>query len=198
MKGYWIEIVNNLLEPKHRKAMKESVWLFMWLLDKITSITEEGIGKVLGGKPITYEEVNKDLEVPERTYRDWVARLKKHQYITVKRAPNGLIFYVNKAKKRFGQRASDVQKSAYREGKSDMQKTQVGCAENAGSDVQKTQVAIRQYSRQYKTRQYSFNKKKPFYENQPMRWKQNRWWVIPADGGPWLEFAGDEKDIVYK
>ena len=153
MKGYWIEIVNNLLEPKHRKAMKESVWLFMWLLDKITSITEEQIGMVLGGKPITYEEVNKDLEVPERTYRDWVARLKKHQYIVAKRAPNGLIFYVNKAKKRFGQKTSDVQKPAYRKGRSDVQKTQVGCAEKVGSDVQKTQVAYRQDSRQYNTRQ---------------------------------------------
>ena len=52
MKGYFIEITNNLLDPKHQKAMKESVWLFMWLIDKMTSITEEGIGRVLGGKPI--------------------------------------------------------------------------------------------------------------------------------------------------
>jgi hypothetical protein len=69
MKGFYIEITNNLLEPKHRKAMGESVWLFMWLLDKITSISDEQIGKVLGGKPIKYEEVNNDLDITERTYR---------------------------------------------------------------------------------------------------------------------------------
>jgi len=154
MKGYWIEIVNNLLDPKHRKAMKESVWLFMWLLDKITSISEEQVGMVSGGKPIAYEEVNRDLDLPERTYRDWVSRLKKHQYIKTKRAPNGLIFFVNKAKKRFGQKIRDRQKSAYGKKdvdnpvenhmdnlgteKRDVQKTQVGYAEKVGSDVQKT------------------------------------------------------------
>ena len=47
-RGFYIEVTNNLLEHKHHKAMEESVWLFMWFLDKITSISEEGIGKVLG------------------------------------------------------------------------------------------------------------------------------------------------------
>ena len=107
MKGFFIEITNNLLDPKHRKAMKESVWFFMWLLDKITSITEEGIGKVLGGKPITYEEVNKDLDIPSRTYKDWVSRLRAAGYINTKRTPYGLIFEVNKAKKSWGRRAGN-------------------------------------------------------------------------------------------
>ena len=94
------------------------------------------------------------MDLPERTYRDWVSRLKKHQYIKTKRAPNGLIFFVNKAKKRFGQKIRDRQKSAYGKkdvdnpvenhvdnlgtGKRDVQKTQVGYAEKVGSDVQKT------------------------------------------------------------
>ena len=102
MKGFYIEITNNLLDPKHRNAMKESVWLFMWCLDKMTSISEEGIGKVLGGKPIKYKEVEKDLGISERTYARWVARLKKYQYINIKRTPYGCVITVNKAKKRFG------------------------------------------------------------------------------------------------
>lgn len=101
MKGFYIDITNNLLDPKHLKGMKESVWLFMWLLDKMTSITEEGVGMVLGGKPIKYEEVKDELEISERTYKRWVSTLKRHKYINVKRAPYGLILSVNKAKKRF-------------------------------------------------------------------------------------------------
>jgi biotin operon repressor len=29
---------------------------------------------------------------------------------------------------------------------------------------------------------------KRYYRNQEMRFAQNKWWVIPADGGEWLEF----------
>ena len=105
MKGFYIEITNNLLDPKHQKQMKESVWLFMWCLDKITSISEEGIGTVLRGKPITHQEVKKELDLSRRTYTDWVARLKKYKYINTTRAPRGLIFEVNKAQKRFGQKS---------------------------------------------------------------------------------------------
>lgn len=104
MKGFYIEVINDLLEPKHRKAMKESVWLFMWLLDKMTSISEEGVGTVLGGKPIKYEEVDRDLKLPERTYYRWINQLRENKYINTKKAPQGLIITVNKAKKRFHQR----------------------------------------------------------------------------------------------
>ena len=133
MKGFYIEITNNLLDPKHRKAMKESVWLFMWLLDKMTSISEKGIGNVLGGKPITYEEINKELNTTRRTYINWVARLKKHKYINTKRTPQGLIFEINKAKKRFGQKAKRCAKnfsSESDEQKSDEQKSVKRCAKS--------------------------------------------------------------------
>ena len=128
MKGFFIDVYNNLLEPKHRKAMRESVWLFMWLLDKMTSVSEDGIGKVLGGKPVTHKEVNEELEVPERTYRDWVARLRDAKYINTLRTPYGLVITVNKAKKHFKR---DKQKEAYlsRSGKA---------VENPGRDMQKT------------------------------------------------------------
>ncbi len=42
-------------------------------------------------------------------------------------------------------------------------------------------------------------KKKPFYDGQEMRFSKNKWWVIPEDGGRWLEFAGDpKKDIEWR
>jgi hypothetical protein len=41
--------------------------------------------------------------------------------------------------------------------------------------------------------------KKPFFLNRPMIWSQTRskWYVI-GDGGEWLEFAGDEKEIEWR
>ena len=81
--------------------MKESVWLFMWLLDKMTSINEQGIGLVLGGKPIKYSEVKDDLGISEKTYNRWVNQLRIKKYINTKRTPYGLILSVNKAKKRW-------------------------------------------------------------------------------------------------
>lgn len=112
MKGYFIEVTNNLLDPKHRKAMKDSVWLFMWLLDKMTSITEEGIGRVLGGKPIKWGEASKELGISRRTYQYWLKQLKDTKYINLLRTPHGCVITVNKAKKRFGRSAKNVQRSA--------------------------------------------------------------------------------------
>lgn len=136
MKGFFIEITNNLLEPKHRKAMKESVWLFMWLLDKMTSITEEGIGKILGGKPIKYEEVKEDLGISMRTYRRWIEQLKTAGYINILRTPYGCVLTVNKARKRFGRRANSGISSCAKNG------TSLG--ENGTSN--KT-PSVRQYSK---------------------------------------------------
>lgn len=106
MKGFYIEITNNLLDPKHYKNMGESVWLYMWLLDRITSINENGIGKVLNNSEITYEIINQELPMSRRTYSRYVARLKEHGYIRTIKVQNGLLITVTKAKKSFGRSAT--------------------------------------------------------------------------------------------
>jgi hypothetical protein len=107
MKGFGIEIKNNLLDPKHIEHMGIAVWLYMWCIDKMTSIDESGVGKVLGGKPIEYKEVGDELGISVRTYRRWVTQLRDAGYINTKLTPHGLIFSVNKAHKRFGQRYAE-------------------------------------------------------------------------------------------
>ena len=103
MKGFGIEIKNNLLDPKHIERMGIAVWLYMFFIDKMTSINEEGIGKVLGGKPIRYEDdVKPELGISERSYQRWMGDLKTGGYINVTRTPYGLSVSVNKAFKRFG------------------------------------------------------------------------------------------------
>jgi len=39
---------------------------------------------------------------------------------------------------------------------------------------------------------------KPYFRGEEMRWSQGRWWVLPNDGGDWLEFAGSELEIEWK
>lgn len=105
MKGYLIGVKNELLEKKHIKQMGESIWLYLWILDKVTSISEEDIGKVLSGRPVKCEEVCAELGISEATYSRWVAKLKKGNYIDTLRVTYGLVITVNKAHKIFGLRS---------------------------------------------------------------------------------------------
>ncbi len=111
MSGFYITIKNGLLEPKHIKAMKGEksgmIWLFLWCLDKMTIIDhEKGEGKVLGGKPIVYQEdIAETLLISERTYNRWISGLRKAGYIKTTRTPRGLSITVFKAFKVFGKNA---------------------------------------------------------------------------------------------
>jgi len=84
--------------------MDVAIWLYLWFIDKMTSIDEAGVGKVLGGKPIRHSDVESELGVSERTYNRWLSILRAHGYINTKRTPYGLQITVNKAHKAFGKR----------------------------------------------------------------------------------------------
>lgn len=107
MKGFYITVKNGLLEAKHVEKISEAIWLFLWLLDKMTIINHEtGVGKVLGGKPVKFEEVVADLGISMRTYRRWVKMLEIGGYISTTRTPYGLCFEVFNSFKVFGQRSA--------------------------------------------------------------------------------------------
>jgi len=102
MKGFGIYVQNDLLEAKHYQNIGNSLWLYLWLLDKITSISEDGIGKVLGGQPVKFERIIQDLPITDRTYTRYIDKLVESGYITALRTPYGYVFTVTKAKKIFG------------------------------------------------------------------------------------------------
>ena len=78
--------------------MGTAVWEFMWLIDKITKIDDEGLGWVLGGKPIQL----KDIEGIHRVnVSKNLTKLEKEKYIFITHTPYGMIIKVLKAKKRF-------------------------------------------------------------------------------------------------
>lgn len=100
MKGFGIYVKNDLLDPKHIDGMRAAIWMYLWLLDKMTSISEEGIGKVLGGKPISYaDDFKPEMGVSERTYFNWLKTLKDAGYIETTRTNTGTIISVKKAVK---------------------------------------------------------------------------------------------------
>lgn len=153
MKGFGIYVKNELLEPKHVKNMGNAIWLYLWLLDKMTSINENGLGKVLGGKPITYQEVYKDVPIPLRNYRRYVEKLRDNGYINTIQTPRGLSFSINKAFKPF--KSVDKYKSDVPNLHSDVPKVTPRCAKNGTSN-------IRQYNDYTKTIGNSVKNKKDF------------------------------------
>lgn len=98
---FYITISNGLLEDFHQKKMGSAVWQFMWCIDKITSINEEGVGKVLGGKPIKLVEFRGPSE---RTVSRNLNKLEKAGYLKLIHTPYGISIRVMKAKKKFGGR----------------------------------------------------------------------------------------------
>lgn len=44
----------------------------------------------------------------------------------------------------------------------------------------------------------SSSSKKGFFRGMEMRFAQNKWWCLPDGGGQWLEFCGNENEIIWK
>src|SRR5437588_333364 len=87
--------------------MGSAVWLYMWLIDKVMAINENGIGKVLNGRPVTHDDIFHALGIRRRTYGRWDEQVEKASDINTIRTPCGLTFTVKKASKMWGQKASE-------------------------------------------------------------------------------------------
>lgn len=95
----WIGAKGGLLAEKHYYAMRESIWLFQWLLLRQTGLNEIGEGIVNYGHPITRAEIQADTGYGESRIERWTDRLRRTEYIrTEKRGNDGLIFFVLEAK----------------------------------------------------------------------------------------------------
>ena len=133
MKGYYIEVTNNLLEKKHRKAMGTAVWEFMWFLDKITRIDDDGVGWVLGGKPINLDDIVAELGIHPVNVSKNLTKLEKAGYIHIIHAPYGMSVRVAKAKKRF----SSKDKKSFSDNAKPLPKT---ISENAKPNIRQDSI----------------------------------------------------------
>jgi hypothetical protein len=97
--NFWVGAKGGLLDERHYLCMRDSVWLFLFLLLKQTSVNEAGEGVVNYGHPITRMEIQEQTGYHERRVEDWIERLRRTSYIrTEPRGNEGLIFFVKSAK----------------------------------------------------------------------------------------------------
>jgi hypothetical protein len=118
---YAITVSKGILDPKHRVKMQlnqktSCIWVYLWLLDKMTSIDlETGFGKVLGGKPIKVEELADFGD--RKTVMKIFKKLEDEEYIKTTRTPYGKSVYIAKAKKVFGRKVERSPESGTSENK---------------------------------------------------------------------------------
>ena len=136
--NYSIPLSNGLLCPEHRKRIGVAIWEFAWLIDRTTR-EEDGVGIVLGGKPIKYSEIASDLGTSERTAAENCRRLAKEGYIRLDQTPHGNRFWVAKSKKFTWKRQEET-----------FQPKEERVEESFQSGRKETSSLYRQYSRQYR------------------------------------------------
>jgi hypothetical protein len=96
-KTYRIPISTGLLE--HCPKMLDSVWLYMWYIDRTTE-ERDGEGYILGGIPIVDAKPASALRVPVKTIRRWRLKLVREGYVRALRTPYGFVITLLKSKKR--------------------------------------------------------------------------------------------------
>ncbi len=111
--SYNVPLSNELLyQPGHINKMGQSVWTYLWFLDRITAEheTETGkIGIVLYKKIISPDQIASELnsQFSTRQIKRHIAVLKKHGYISSFRTKKGCWYIVNNSTK-FSQRDISV------------------------------------------------------------------------------------------
>ncbi len=74
-----IGVESGLVDAKHYEKMGAAVWLFLWCVWRQTKRN----GLVLGGMPLTYDEIATRSGFPARKLRYWLKTLVDHHYIEV-------------------------------------------------------------------------------------------------------------------
>ena len=84
MDNFYIPVSSGLLDPKHSLLIDNSLGLFLFLLDRTTKekngeVSREGL--VLGGKPISCEEIAQVLGSNRQRVRRYKVQLERDGYI---------------------------------------------------------------------------------------------------------------------
>lgn len=94
--NYPIPVSNGIFE--HREKVGSAIWLFLLLVDW-TTVEQDGLGQVLGGKPVTAKKLKEALRLEERQVRAQLQRLQSIKFIRLKRTSYGFVIEVLKSKK---------------------------------------------------------------------------------------------------
>jgi hypothetical protein len=97
-KNYSTGLRGVLFEARHYARMGAAVWLYGWLVLRETH--ESGsLGWVLGGKPVSYREIEEETGFNPRTLERWMRTLRRQGYIETEAAAGGVVIRITKAKK---------------------------------------------------------------------------------------------------
>jgi DNA-binding transcriptional regulator YhcF (GntR family) len=97
-KNYSTGLRGVLFEAQHYARMGAAVWLYAWLVLRETH--ESGsLGWVLGGKPVSYREIEEETGFNPRTLERWMRTLRRQGYIETDAAAGGVVIRITKAKK---------------------------------------------------------------------------------------------------
>ena len=88
-------VSSGLIERKHRMNIGGAIWIYLWCLDKQTG----SHGKVLGGKPVTYEEIATQAGESRRQAIRHIRTLEEYGYIETVQTPQGISIRVLEQKK---------------------------------------------------------------------------------------------------
>ena len=113
-KNYNAGLRGVLFEAHHYARMGQAVWLFGWVLLRETR-DRGGIGFVLGGRPITYREIEEETGFARKSLERWMRILRRGGYIETTTAPSGIIVRIQKAKK-FDRKVSNRAQENFQQG----------------------------------------------------------------------------------
>ena len=88
----------GLLDVRHYKRMGAALWLYGWLVLRQTSQSAD-VGLVLGGKPVSYREIEEETGFARKTLERWMHILRQKGYVETIAAPAGVVVKIMKAKK---------------------------------------------------------------------------------------------------
>jgi len=97
-KSYPFPVWSGLLSRKHRGQMGTAIWMFLWLLDRVTK-ERDGWGIVLGGKPIKDKEIAQFFGLHVNSVRSERTILLDGGYIEARRTPYGISYRVRNSRK---------------------------------------------------------------------------------------------------
>ena len=75
-KNYNAGLRGVLFEARHYARMGSAVWLYGWLVLRQTR-EREGIGFVLGGRPVTYREIEEETGFAQKSLQRWMHALRR-------------------------------------------------------------------------------------------------------------------------
>jgi hypothetical protein len=91
-----LPIARGILEHKERMGL--AIWEFLWFVDKVTVDVADGAGNfhgiVLGGRPVSLQQIANDLKEHHDTAKRNVRALEIRGYILRQRLPENRCAYV--------------------------------------------------------------------------------------------------------